>query len=181
MKLLQWVILSSTLFLLLACTSTSGVKQPPGWNYEQGAIELNIASDSKLNLFQKQSHSLILCLYHLKDPTGFNQLVDEKGGLAKLLDCSRFDPSVTYAKRLVIQPGQRISEVMDRTEGSKFVGVVAGYYSLQKESSIRTYPIPVTEVEQGSTLVQNPAKLSINLYLGSHAISHGETAKTKRP
>lgn len=181
MKLLRCVILSSTLFLLLACTSTSAIRQPPNWNYEQDAIELNLVSDSKLNLFQKQSHSLILCLYHLKDPTGLNQLVDEKGGLAKLLDCSSFEPSVTYAKRLIIQPGQRVSEAMNRTEGSKFVGVVAGYYTLQKESSVRIYPIPVTEVEQGSTLVQKPAKLRIDLYLGSHEIGPGETAKTKRP
>ena len=156
--------------LLAACSSVPQIKLPPVWDYEQGAIQLHLASDPQLNLFQKKPHSIIFCLYHLKDPNGFKQLADERDGIAKLLECSRFDQSVTYAKRLIIQPNQNLSVVLDRTESAKFVGIVAGYYSLQKTSSVRSYQIPLTEVEQKSTLVQKPAQLSINLYLGAHEI-----------
>ncbi|MBC8017919.1 MAG: type VI secretion lipoprotein TssJ [Verrucomicrobia bacterium] len=156
--------------LFSACTSAPLVKQPPEWGYEKEAIQLHFTSDLQLNLFQKQAHSLIVCLYHLRDPNGFNQLIDEKGGLHKLLECSRFDPSVTYSKRLVVQPSRDVTELMDRTDGAKYVGIVAGYYTLHKESSVRSYKIPISEVKTGSTLVQKPAKLNIDLYLGPQEI-----------
>ena len=157
--------------LFSACSSTPLVKLPPEWGYEKDAIQLHFVSDPQLNLYQKQSHSLIVCLYHLRDPNGFNQLVDEKGGLPRLLECSRFDPSVTYSRRLVVQPNQELNVLLDRTDGAKFVGIVAGYYTLQKEGSVRIYPIPVTETNKGSTLVQKAAKLDIDLYLGQQDIT----------
>ena len=156
--------------LLSACSSTPLVKQSPEWGYEKDAIALHVVSDPQLNLYQKQPHSLTVCLYHLRDPNGFNQLVDEKDGLAKLLDCGRFDPSVTYSRRLVIQPNQEIKELLDRTDGAKFIGIVAGFYLLQKEGSVKSYTIPVTEVKKGSTLVQKTEKLNIDLYLGRQFI-----------
>jgi len=156
--------------LLSACGSAQLVKQTPEWGYEKNAIALHLASDPKLNLFQAQAHSLIVCLYQLRDPNGFCQMIDERDGLPKLLDCSRFDSSVTYAKRLVVQPNQNIVELLDRTEGAKFVGIVAGYYALQKESSTRSYPIPVTEIAKDSALVLKPAKLGIDLNLGPYGI-----------
>ncbi|MSN26943.1 MAG: type VI secretion system lipoprotein TssJ [Geobacter sp.] len=156
--------------LFSACSSAPLVKLPPEWGYEKDAIQLHFTSDPQLNLFQNQAHSLMICLYHLRDPNGFNQLIDEKGGLLKLLECSRFDPSVTYSRRIVAQPGREMTELLDRTDGAKFVGVVAGYYTLHKEGSVRSYPIPVTEVRKGSTLVQKSAKLNIDLYLGPQEI-----------
>lgn len=159
-----------TASLLNACTSAPLVKQPPEWSYEKDAIQLRFVSDPELNLYQKRAHSLIICLYHLRDPNGFNQLIDENGGLPKLLECSRFDPSVTYSKRLVMQPNQDLSESMDRTDGAKYVGIVAGYYTLQKDSSVRSYSIPLTETKRGSVLVQKTAKLNLDLYLGPQDI-----------
>lgn len=156
--------------LLSACSSAPLVKLPPEWGYEKEAIQLHFVSDQQLNLYQKRAHSLIVCLYHLRDPNGFNQLIDEKDGLSKLLECSRFDPSVTYSRRLVMQPNQEINELMDRTDSAKYVGIVAGYYTLHKETSVKSYPIPITEVRKGSTLVQKSAKLSIDLYLGAQDI-----------
>jgi type VI secretion system VasD/TssJ family lipoprotein len=156
--------------LLSACSSTPLVKLPPEWSYEKDAIQLHFVSDPQLNLYQKRAHSLLVCVYHLRDPNGFNQLIDEKDGIPRLLECNRFDPSVTYSKRVVIQPNQEVTELLDRTDGAKFVGIVAGYYTLQKESSVLAYPIPITEVKKGSTLVQKTAKLNIDLYLGQQDI-----------
>lgn len=165
--------------LLFACSSAPLVKQPPEWGYEKNAIQLHVISDPQLNLFQKQAHSLIVCLYHLRDPNGFNQLTDEQGGLPRLLECGRFDPSVTYSKRLVVQPNQELTESLDRTDGARFVGIVAGYYSLQKESSVRTFAIPITEVKKDSTLVQQTAKLNIDLHLGPQGIKQPADVQQK--
>jgi type VI secretion system VasD/TssJ family lipoprotein len=158
-----------TVSLLFGCSSPP-VKQPAEWGFEKDAIRLHLVGDPQLNLYQKHPHSLLLCLYHLRDPNGWQQLIDEQGGLARLLDCSRFDPSVTYSKRFVVQPGQEVTELVDRADGAKFLGIVAGYYDLQKQRSLRFYPIRITEFEKDSMLVQKPAKLDVDLYLGPHEI-----------
>jgi type VI secretion system VasD/TssJ family lipoprotein len=151
--------------LAVSCASKPLVKQPPEWGYEKDAIQLHLVSDPQLNLYQKKPHSLILCLYHLRDPNAFNQLVNEEDGLPRLLECSRFDPSVTYARKLVLQPGQDLNELLDRTDGAKFVGIAAGYFSLRKQDSLRLYSIPITEYRRGDTVVQKPTRLNIDLYL----------------
>lgn len=169
--------------LLVACSSTTPlVKQPPEYGYEKDAIQLRLVGDPQLNLYQKKAHSLIVCLYHLRDPNSFNQLISEKDGLPRLLECSRFDPSVTYSRRFVVQPNQDVTELLDRTDGARYVGVVAGYYTLHKENSVRFFSIPMTEVKDGSTLVQKTAKLNIDLHLGSQEIKPAsEAVKTQAP
>lgn len=135
----------------------------PEWGYEKNAIELVVKSDPKLNLYQDRVHSLMICVFQLRDLNGFNQLVDERNGLSTLLECGRFDPAVTYAKRVIAQPSLDSNEIMDRTEGAKYIGIVAGYYELRKETAVRYLQVPVS-------LLNNPKKLTIELVLGPKAI-----------
>jgi type VI secretion system VasD/TssJ family lipoprotein len=138
---------------LVSCATTE-------WRYEKDAIRLHLVSDRNLNLFGGIPHTLLLCVYHLRDPNAFNQAMDEKDGLVKLLECVRFDPSVTYTKRIIVQPGQEVTESLDRAEGARYVGLVAGYSQLQKERVARFYEIPV------GGLSKSPQRLDIDLYLG---------------
>ena len=140
------------------------------WRYEKEAIRLHLKSDPQLNLYQRSPHTLVLCVYHLRDPNAFNQLLEEKEGLWKLLECGRFDPSVTFSKRVVIQPGQELTELLDRPEGGKYVGLAAGYYLLQKERVVRLFPIPVISEKKGSTIFLKPGRLNIDLYMGPQEI-----------
>jgi len=149
--------------LLFSCISKPSIVSPPEWKHEKDAITLRFESVPLLNLYQEKPHSLIVCVYHLKDLNGFKQFTDENDGLAKLLECSRFDNSVTYSKRLVVQPKQELNESLDRTEGAKYVGIVAGYYSLHKVHSVRSYQIPVS-------IFNNPKKFTINLLMGPEGI-----------
>lgn len=161
--------------LLAACSSPPLVKQPPEWSYQKDAVRIRVASDPQLNLYRKKAHSLIVCLYHLRDLGAFNQLNEEREGLARLLECGRFDPSVTYAKRMVVQPGQETAESQDRTEGARYIGIVAGYYHPEKNGTTRTFPVPLREVRKGSVLAQETQPLDIELYLGRQGIIRPET------
>lgn len=149
-------LLSLLVVALIVCACAGST--PTEINYKEKAIHLNLTADSRLNLYQGSPHALVLCLYQLRDPNAFNQLVDEKDGLLKLLDCSRFDPSVANAKRLVIQPGQVEKQDIDRAEGAKYVAMAAGYYAY-KDRPTRIYSVP-----SGSLLGRD--ELFINLYLG---------------
>ena len=90
-------------------------------------------------------------------------MIDEKGGLERLLECNRFDSSVTYSKRLVVQPNQDMLENLSRTEDAKYLGIVAGYYFLKKENVVRSYPIQVS-------WLNNPKTLDVELHMGPEGI-----------
>ncbi len=166
-------VLSFFLFvfsLFIYSCSKPNVILPPEWGYAKDAIHLRLKVDPQLNLYQGNPHTLVLCAYQLRDPNAFNQFLDEKEGLSKLMECSRFDPSVTYSKRWIIYPERDMIEFLDRFEGTKYVGLVAGYYSLGKENAVRFFRIPVVEEKKGKTIYSKVEKLYIDLYFAPQQI-----------
>jgi predicted component of type VI protein secretion system len=138
--------------------------------YQPKAIQLYLKSDPQLHLYQGIPHTLVFCVYNLIDPMEFSQLLDEKGGLEKLCECTKFHPSVTSAKRFIIHPDRIYTEVLDRPANAKYVGVVAGYYQLEKENVARQYSYPVIKEKTWRTITEKPGILNINLYLGPEEI-----------
>jgi type VI secretion system VasD/TssJ family lipoprotein len=156
----RMLVLSCFFFIsfITSCAST------PAYRYEVDAIKLDLKSAKDLNLYEGQSHTLLLCVYQLKDPNAFKQLSEENEGLSKLLGCSSFDASVTGSKRLVIQPNEATTRMLDRAEGTKYVGIVAGYYKMQKENMSHLENVPL------SIFTKNPKKMEIRLFLGAQEI-----------
>jgi len=132
LKVMFLVMVSSIIY---ACASQPLL--PPQWQYEKEAIKLHIKADPKLNLEEGTPHTLLVCVYQLKDPNAFNQLAGDDDGLYKLLECGLFDAAVATSKRLIARPGQDITLALDRAEGAKYLAVVAGYFTLQKDRMIR--------------------------------------------
>ncbi|ABB33523.1 type VI secretion lipoprotein, VC_A0113 family [Geobacter metallireducens RCH3] len=173
----------SAIASLCSCTSTPKATPPLDWGYEKEAISVTLKGDPQLNLFQKSPHALVACLYQLRDPNAFNQFRTEPDGLTKLLECGRFDPGVATAKRMVIQPGQEVNESLDRAEGARYVGFVAGYYRLDKDRSARLYTIPSVEETKGflsRTKLVKPGRLDMKLLLGPQEIQD-VTEETEKP
>jgi predicted component of type VI protein secretion system len=72
-----------------------------------------------------------------------------------------------------MRPGQATSVQLDRAEGTKYVGLVAGYSLMKKENMIRLFKIPVLVEEKGfisRTKVQKPAPLVLDILLGGQQI-----------
>jgi type VI secretion system VasD/TssJ family lipoprotein len=156
---------------LAACASQSPA--PPDWTYEKDAVRLNLKADSKLNLDRGLPHTLVLCIYQLRDPNTFNRLSDNTEGIYKLLQGESFDSSAVSAKRVIVHPGQATTVLLDRAEGARYVGVAAGYYNLQKSRMIRLYDIPVAVESKGmlkKTQTNKPAPLVVDLELGATEI-----------
>ena len=162
------------LFIFFVCSCASQPVQPPSeWRYEKEAIHLNLKADSQLNLYDGQPHTLLVCVYQLRDPNAFNQLSEDEEGLYKLLECSRFDSAVVSSKRLFVQPGESFTDTLDRAEGAKYVAVAAGYFLVEKEGMIRLYDVPWYVEKKGlirRTKVAKPGPLNIDLVLGSEQI-----------
>jgi predicted component of type VI protein secretion system len=157
-----------------AALSAAAISYTGAYPYEKGAVQIHLKADPRLNLFDATPHTLFICVYHLRDPNGFNQLLDEADGISKLLECARFDPSVTGMRKIVVQPGGEVSEAVDRPEGAKYVALAAGYSRLLKEDSVRLYPVPIIEVRSGLfSKTARPGPLAIDLFLGPEAIQGG--------
>jgi len=114
------------------------------YEYEKEAISLHLKGDARLNLFEGKPHTLLVCVYQLRDPNALNQVLQDAEDVTKLLECGRFDPSIVNAKKFILQPGKEIREALDRAEGARYVGIVAGYYNLDKHRASRIVPVPVS-------------------------------------
>jgi hypothetical protein len=80
---------------------------------------------------------------------------------------------VATSKKLIARPGQEMNFVLDRAEGAKYLAIVAGYFTLQKDRMIRLFNIPVVVEEKGffkRKKIQKPGSLNIELILGPRQI-----------
>ncbi len=156
------------------CSSTPDPKKAnPQWTYSPGSLELRFRADKDLNLYDAQGHTLVLCVYQLSDPNGFNNQAKTGKGLKKLLECKDFDKTAVYFQQLIVQPGEDRVLALDRAEKATFVAVAAGYYELSPERSTRLFQIPVLERDEGiftEDIVRTPGKLLVNLFLGPSGI-----------
>ena len=158
---------------LLMCACASKPLPLPDWNFEKAAINIDLKADNRLNLNEEIPHTLLLCLYQLKDRNTFNRIAENQEGIYKLLECNLFDSSVTSVKRLIVNPGQDMNFTLDRAEGTRYVAVVAGYYLLAKERMIRFYEVPVEVRKKGMIMkekYQVPTVMNIILNLGPKQI-----------
>ncbi|MGL1862945.1 MAG: type VI secretion system lipoprotein TssJ [Pseudodesulfovibrio sp.] len=157
-------------------TVTSPASSPAEikWTYQVNAISMELRADKKLNEYDGSPHTLLLCVYQLSDTIKFKELAGTSTGLTKLYDCKSFDKSVTHVQRVFVQPDHNATETMDRAEGTKYVGVAAGYYDLQGGGATRTWQIPMDTTETGVIFFKDtwyaPAKLEAILVLGPHEI-----------
>lgn len=168
----KWVALGLFCMAVVACASQP-VAPPSQWRYEKEAVHVHLRADPQLNLYQGNPHTLLVCIYQLRDPNAFNQLSQEENGLYKLLECGSFDSSVANAKRLIVHPGQEMVTDLDRAEGARYVAVVAGYYTVERDGMVRLYDVPwyvETSGFLGQTKVAKPGPLKIELVLGSQQI-----------
>ena len=158
-KAVQVACVAAVAVVLASC---GGASKPPEWTYEKASITVRMKGDNKLNLYQNKSHTLLVCMYQLRDPNSFNQMLETNDDMSKLLECGRYDGSVTIAKRFVMQPGQEVTEVLDRADGARYIGFIAGYYNLKKDKVSRLYSVPLS----GS----KPQPINVDLILGPQEI-----------
>mgnify|MGYP006304510947 CR=1 FL=1 len=84
------------------------------WVFEPDALELVIYSQKDLNTYNGYAHATMLCVYQLKEPSGFTRLRSSKAGLKKLLQCKDFDSTVVDFEKFYIQPGHNSTRSLAR-------------------------------------------------------------------
>ncbi len=160
-----------SIVLLTSCASKGPPPPPPTpqWIYAKDGITMRIKANYLLNMNEGTPHTLMVGVYQLRSKSMFEQLASNSDGIYQLLDCERFDNSVTNVKRLFIQPNQDLTIVMDRLAGTKYVGLVAGYFVLEKNRMVRLIDIPVLISEDNKSA--RAGKLNLVVNLGSEQIA----------
>lgn len=179
-RLFPFVCIS--LALSCASVSTSAKKEPdPARTFGPKGIEIKIAASGLLNAHNDEPHALVMLVYQLDNINSFKQLTKDESGIEKLLQKEKFDPSVLSIDQLVIEPGDNKTFLLDRAENTKWVGIVAGYYSLSPGLVSRFYEIPVKVEKTGVYgFRKTEAKLghlSVNLNLGPGSLNEMEAKK----
>lgn len=169
------------LFIALSCSSKLKWRPPepdetypvPDLQYVEDAIQIRFKADEQVNLFGNLPHAIHVCIYQLRDPNQFNRLVEQEETIPELLGekCGLADASVATSKPLTLQEGDEETIIMDRGEGAKYIGIVAGYYSLKKDGSVRLFDIPVVVAKKSagclkSTLVSKLEAVKVDVILG---------------
>lgn len=137
-----------------SCSCAGAPKPDPAadpsisWGFGDKAVKISYQADQNLNQYDGKPHTLLVCVYQMNDPNIFNGLIKSTDGLQKLLQCSRFDPTVVRFRQVIVQPGDAKQVDLDRAEGAKWVGVVAGYYNLNSDMVTQLFEIPVVEVRK---------------------------------
>ena len=159
--------------LLLISSCSTKVVELEKWPFEARGIKIAYKADTNLNLYEDKSHTLFVCVYQMKDPNAFNELRLDRTGLMKLLECKRFDQGVSNSESLIVHPGDENTVVFDRAEDARFVGIVAGYYTLWPNNVTRLLLVPVKIEKSGWLVVKKtavPGQLSIKLFFGPEEV-----------
>lgn len=140
------------------------------WTFEAQSIEINFKASTGLNFYDDEPHSLVVSVYQLSDPNKFSSYLTSREKLNEIMDTYRFDPSVTSFDQIFLQPGQQITVRLDRSENSRYVAIVAGYYQSDPDQSTRLFEIPVRITPGSNQALAVPGKLFVNIFAGDTMI-----------
>jgi len=173
-KRLNWLFFW-VVSLLLFCTSSCSHKPDPvpTWNFAPGGIRLTYTADKLLNRVGDKSHTLVLTIHQMNDPNPFKRLARYEEGLRKLLEGRGADPTITAVQKFFVEPGESRTLVLDRVENSKWIGVAAGYYSLDPDKVVKVFEIPFAVESKGFISKERVAKVppfNVDLILGPESI-----------
>ena len=151
----------------------------PAWNFEPEGITIHYKADKSLNVFNDEPHTVVMIVYQLTGIDAFNNLVKNEAGLKKLLLEESFDQTVVSIDRIIVQPEDAKTLVVDRGENARWIGIVAGYYELIPGLVNVTQKIPFTVKQTGRFWKKKKtAKVPdvyINLLLGTRGIQKAGT------
>lgn len=158
--------------MILSCAQAP--TRPPVLQYEKEIIRLTLQADPLLNLYKNMAHTLQLCVYQLKDPDGFNQLAETDEGKYNLLEGGMLDAGIANFMCLNMSPGQSIPFTLDRAQGARYIGIVAGYVTLQMDHITKLISLPDLVVAESGEIKQDmgssPRIINLKVRLGPQQI-----------
>ena len=166
--------------LCAACQSKRVIPPTVEWNFQPDSIHIHYDAAVDLNLYGGSPHTMMLVIIQLTDAADFMNYSRTTDGIGRLMQVHDMDrrkavnlKNMVDLRTAFISPGKKDTLTIDRVEGAKWVGIVAGYFNVVPQQSSAVYQIPVDHTKTGlvrKKISARPGDLHINIQLGNQAM-----------
>mgnify|MGYP000642283202 FL=1 len=139
-----------------------------------GMLTFQISPDTQLNSLNEISNSCALLFLQSSGKKTLQDLMNNPALIKQFFSGSGKADGILKVDKYIAMPGQEITLHIDRSEGAKYVGVIAGYYPFPGKQHMLLLDIPVDVVEEGwwnKSLHASLSPLSKNISMGKESIS----------
>jgi type VI secretion system VasD/TssJ family lipoprotein len=184
-----WIVIVLLCGNLLGCGSSGPTPEQTAlsnlkWSYAENAIQLNLTADKNLNQYDGQAHNLLLVVAQFDTANAFSAYTGSSQQLSSLLLMTSTPKGMIGFNRIFIDPGQTTTVNLPRLEGSRMIGVAAGYSHLDPLRSAKLYQIGVDVTSTGffsKIWTAAPQPIAIDLLVGPDALLRGTDSKLAQP
>ncbi len=174
--------LISTIMVLNGCSrdmATTASTEQQALNevlapYAQAAITVNITATPDLNAWNDIANSCSLLVIQAQKSSSLSNVLANPAQLKTLFSGAGSEDEILKVDRYPVMPGQRTTLHIDRTENTRYVAIVAGYYPFPKKQHMAIVSIPVITASEGwwdKKWSAEMVTLVLNVTLGSQSIT----------
>lgn len=138
-----------------------------------GLLTFQISSDTNLNSLNNISNSCTLLFLQTSDKKSLQDLMYNPVLIKQFFSGVGKADGILKIDKYIAMPGQDITLHIDRSEGAKYVGIIAGYYPFPGKQHMIILDIPVDVVEDGwwnKSLHASLSPLFKKIFLGKESI-----------
>lgn len=142
--------------------------------FAEGAITLTVQTTPDLNALEGIANSCTLLVIQTQKASTLNKLLSSPSGLKTLFSAAGAQNEILKVDRYAAMPGQSTTLHIDRSENTRYVAIVAGYYPFPQKQHMVLVEVPISLESQGKWSPTWQAKLSplnLSLQLGTNSIN----------
>lgn len=150
--------------------------------FEQGAITLDLQTDTDLNSLNSIANSCTLLIIQAQHINDIKKILSDQFKLKEMFSGYDTQEGILKVDRYSAMPGQTITLHIDRSEKTRYVGIVAGYYPFPQNQHMVLVSIPVKTENTGWLQPDwhaNLSQMALHIRLGSESITQLQGAKSE--
>ncbi|EEW0912170.1 TPA: type VI secretion lipoprotein TssJ [Escherichia coli] len=139
-----------------------------------GLITFQISPDTQLNSLNDISNSCTLLFLQASGKKTLQDLMNNPVLIKQFFSGAGKIDGILKVDKYVAMPGQETTLHIDRSEGAKYVGIIAGYYPFPGKQHMVLLDIPVNVIEDGwwnKSLHASLSPLFKKISMGKESIS----------
>ncbi len=141
--------------------------------FAEGAITISIQADPDLNALNGIANSCTLLVIQAQDASTLSKLLSNPFALKNLFSAAGAQDEILKVDRYAAMPGQHTTLHIDRSENTRYVAIIAGYYPFPQKQHMALIRIPVTTQSSGWWHPRWQAQLipvTLFVHLGSNSM-----------
>ena len=143
-------------------------------SFGAGLLTFQISTDTQLNSLNELPNSCALLFLQASGKRILQDLMSNPVLIKQFFSGYGKSDGILKIDKYIAMPGQEITLHIDRSEGAKYVGVIAGYYPFPGKQHMLLLDIPVDVVEEGwwkKSLHASLSPLYEKISMGKESIS----------